>query len=208
MFIGLILILLLLINQIKYLQALLLKTKIVYIQDYYPRSKSTINECQKGYYKFLEKYSIFTESISPNLYFISKKNSNIDIKKFIDIFKNIQHCYNLYNDNLPVEIINVANPILNVRERYINPIKVCEYFTNLFKSRLKLINNYKTFENIDSIINELNESFDLIINCTYNMLNPIKFQHYECFVTLLYKIDSTNIFAYTVMDGPFFSRQK
>jgi hypothetical protein len=48
------------------------------------------------------------------------------------------------------------------------------------------------------------EEDDWIINCTYNQLEPIVMDHYELYCSLVYHIPG-DIFALTLMDGPYFS---
>jgi enamine deaminase RidA (YjgF/YER057c/UK114 family) len=95
--------------------------------------------------------------------------------------------------------------VLEVEERYIDPIKSTEYFKQRLCPYFKTIDDPSAFESIETICKASGDSYDLVVNCTYNMLNPIQFDHYEMFVTLLYKINAPQTFAYTIMDGPFFS---
>jgi hypothetical protein len=91
-------------------------------------------------------------------------------------------------------------------EKYINHKKAQTYFRdNLSKY---FINNIpdNIFNSFDSIKEYLNLDNDItILNCTYNHLNPIEYDKYELFLSLIYKIDNIDIFAITLMDGPFFS---
>lgn len=172
---------------------------------HYPRSDATIVECLKGYTKFLNKYLHLTHTFDNNLYFISSINSLIDINTYKERMSH--HCIQFvdFNDKLPIDIKNIQKPILTVKEKYINPFEATKYFRKILAPYFKTIDNSNAFESIDCIKAELNTNFDLIINCTYNALNPISFTHYELFVTLLYKIPDCDVFSYTIMDGPFFS---
>jgi hypothetical protein len=172
---------------------------------HYPRSKNTIIECKKGYSKFMENYMQLTETVENNLYFISSTNSHIGNETYIDTMASYDISFNIYNGELPLEIVNVEKKIIKVSERYINPFKSKLYFNDIIIPHFKVIENCDVFKSINNILLHMNDSYDMIINCTYNLLNPIDFEHYELFVTLLYKIETPSIFAYTLMDGPFFS---
>lgn len=172
---------------------------------HYPRSKETMDECLSGYYAFLNMYSNLTRRFDKNLYFISSKQSYMTMVSYIETMS--KHCnkFTLYTGKLPVSIQNVDRTVLEVEERYIDPIKSTEFFKQLLYPYIKTIDDPLAFESIESICKASDDSYDLVINCTYNMLNPIQFDHYELFVTLLYKINVPDTFAYTIMDGPFFS---
>jgi hypothetical protein len=172
---------------------------------HYPRSKETMDECLRGYYAFLNLYSHLTERFDKNLYFISSNQSYMSMASYIDTMSN--HCdkFKLYTGALPLAIQKVEATVLEVEELYIDPIKSTDHFKQLLYPHFKRIDDPSAFASIDSICQASGDSYDLVINCTYNMLNPIQFDHYELFVSLLYKINAPETFAYTIMDGPFFS---
>lgn len=172
---------------------------------HYPRSDDTITECKEGYDQFCEKYGDIIVKFPKNLYFIEKNVSILPVATYI---ANLQkHCLLIspFQGDMPLPIYGMEEPIFEVEEQYIDPFKA----TNLFKETLSKsfirIENKEAFASIDTIVKECNHDYTLVINCTYNSLHPIPCSHYELFVTLLYHIDTPELFAYTVMDGPFFS---
>ena len=172
---------------------------------HYPRSSSTIKECFEGYKKFIDEYSILTSPISKNLYFISSQKSLVDISSYIHIFDNHAISYNIYTGMLPISMQKCESPIIQVDERYINPFAAKEYFTELLQPYVKVITDSTVFSSIQNIIEHCDKSYDFVLNCTFNHLAPIRYEQSELFVTLLYKIPTPALFAYTIMDGPFFS---
>lgn len=172
---------------------------------HYPRSEATIKECLKGFTKFIIDYEHLTSTFNNNLYFISSINSYTDIDKYIETIKNHSIEFNFFEGKLPIKLKNVESKVLQVNEKYINPFKAKEYFKLKLLPFFKVIDDKTSFESINNITNTINIPFDLIINCTFNMLNPIEYDSYELFVSLIYEIKSTETFAYTIMDGPFFS---
>jgi hypothetical protein len=168
---------------------------------HYPRSSDTIKECQDGYPRFMDKYGFATCDISANIYFVSDKDSLISSEDFLHTFRN--HIYSTIDlSDAPLPIHGVS-PGVVVEERFINS-KIAALF---FKENLSLsvISDITKFNSINSIQEHLNTHYDLILNCTYNQLAPIDYEYFELFVTLLYKINTPYLFAYTIMDGPFFS---
>lgn len=175
----------------------------LHIGFHYPRAENTIRECQEGYPLFLEYYDGITEEIEQNIYFISSNDSLININQYLSIL-NKQTCEYVPIDisSCPIPICSIETPAIVVKERYINPRKAAQYFRdNLLLTKLPL----QSFNSLDQIKSNFNEQFDFVINCTYNHLSPIEFEDYELFLTLLYQIDTPSPFAYTIMDGPFFS---
>lgn len=173
---------------------------------HYPRSKETIDECIEGYKLFMDKYKFLCNNVDDNMYFISENNSLISFDKFIELF----NCDKLYDNNSckPFKINNSGNLHIKVEEKYIDHNKAKEYFKSLLNDKLHIINNLSIFNSISDIINYFKNNniiFDYIINCTYNHLNPIDFDKYELFMSLKYNIETKYIFAYTIMDGPFYS---
>jgi hypothetical protein len=170
---------------------------------HYPRTEDTIKECQEGYPIFIDRYGQLTEEISQNIYFIATEGSLVSIDQYLSTLEHHQCDYESVDiSSLPIAIQAVEYPVISVKERYINPNKAAQYFRdNLTLTEL----SDNCFNSIESIKTNLNQAFDLIINCTYNHLSPIDYEDYELFLTLLYYIDTSITFAYTIMDGPFFS---
>jgi len=175
---------------------------------HYPRSKKTIDECKEGYVFFLKKYKFCTSVINNNNYYISKNNSKLNFKEFINKLNDNSIDYKL--DKLDkissfLELCNVENDFLITDELYIDNNKAKEYFKTILDKYIIKDIPFENYNSIESICKYLNiESDDVIINCTYNQLNPIEDCIYEYFVSLIYKID-IKLFAITIMDGPFFS---
>ncbi len=178
----------------------------LHIGFHYPRSDSTIDECIVGYSKFKKEYGNFLSSIDKNIYFISKDNSYVDMKEYKNIYdeKNIK--YKILNrDEIPIPIKNVDEEYVQVNEKHINFKKAKEYFKSKLDNNLIKIPKKDVFLSIENIVKYLDKTYDFIINCTYNHLSPIDYEKYEVYLTLLYKIEGFESFAYTIMDGPFFS---
>jgi hypothetical protein len=87
---------------------------------------------------------------------------------------------------------------------YIDHRKAATYFKDTLSKYLHQCPD-NIFASIDSIKANLKlDNSDILINCTYNQLNPIEYEKYELYISLIYKID-IDPFAITIMDGPFFS---
>ena len=180
----------------------------LHIGFHYPRSSDTIVECIKGYYKFGELYKDCLVKFNMNYYLISKIGSYINVNEYCNIYTQHDLSYNIVSGSMPLEIINIETPIIQVEEQYINHKIACAYFENRLNSYICNIPNRDICNTVQGIIDYTSDShnrYDYIINCTFNHLEPIEYECYELFLTLLYKIDAPQIFSYTLMDGPFFS---
>jgi hypothetical protein len=173
---------------------------------HYPRSIETINECKYGYTKFIERYGQLITYVPNNNYYISKALSKINIQEFIKKMDEAGLDYtSLATDSdSSLNLKGLEDVCFNTREMYIDHRKTGSYFKNTL-SKYFLQCPDKVFISIDSIKAHLKlDNSDIIINCTYNQLNPIEYEKYELYISLIYKID-IDLFAITIMDGPFFS---
>jgi len=177
---------------------------------HYPRSQDTIHECQSGYARFTSQYPHLSDHVPYNYYILSKNGSHTTASDYMNTYRKTQIAFE-YKDvsdaylPLPMSRDHVEPTLFITEERYINPFRVADYFTSLLAPHLHSISSSEVFRSIDSIVAHFDEPFDLILNCTYNQLEPIEFDHYELYATFLYKIPTPVCFAYTIMDGPFFS---
>jgi hypothetical protein len=175
---------------------------------HYPRSSETIKECQDGYVKFLQSYPTIPTCFPNNYYFIASVGSKIGIEDYKAQYSGIP--YTVLSSESAYLPLSINPSMLNsnvilTNEQYINPVKSKDYFQLRLGPYMKHIDDITHFSSIKTILSQLKCPFDYILNCTYNQLEPILFDHYELFVSFLYKIPSDKLFAYTIMDGDFYS---
>lgn len=160
---------------------------------HYARSYATRSLCKKTFVRFKADYENLLSNVPQNIYAIPERNSIIDFKTYLKIFADsdfqiADHGY----------LQNVSGAI-GVNEKYINPFSAQEYF-------VKQLGHLLQIKNIDNI-KKLSSSYDLVINCTNNNLNPITYQTFmqPCAIFVYTKIDTTPFDALTFVDGPLFS---
>lgn len=160
---------------------------------HYARSSSTRTLCEKTFDRFNSEYGHLTVSLPLNIYAIPERNSLIDFNTYTKIFDN--YSFDIVS---PDYLKNVSGAI-NVDEKYINPFFAQAYFISCLKNifELKYINN----------LDELSNHYDLVINCTNNLLNPIVKKSFmePCTIFLYEKILNPEFDALTFVDGPLFS---
>jgi hypothetical protein len=172
---------------------------------HYPRSLDTIRECQEGFQSFVKKYPSLSMPIRGNYYFIADTGSKVSMDEYKRrlVEYAIPHTIESVNE-LPLAIRGVGDDCIITDERYIDPKKAAAYFQSTVGSLLVPLEP-EAFDSIASIRSCFPKPFDCILNCTYNQLEPIPFGNYELYLTLLYRIEGPETFAYTLMDGDFFS---
>ncbi len=181
---------------------------------HYPRSLATIEECRKGFTEFKATYPTLSTPISNNLYLIaSESRTSAD-----DFSRRFDHPGELLcvEGRTPFSRIRgTKTTMFQVAEEYIDNEAAALYFWNRLSPYFMRIEDPRAFESIERLRRVLgleshvmsmafHEDTDWIINCTYNQLDPIHMDHYELYCSLVYHIPG-NLFALTLMDGPYFS---
>jgi len=160
---------------------------------HYARSYATRSLCTKTFIKFKTDYKSLLSNVPKNIYAVPERESMIDFETYIKIFSDsdfqiADHGY-----------LNNVSGAISVNEKHINPFLAQSYFT-------KELDHLLTRRDIDSV-GSLSLSYDLVINCTNNTLNPITHQSFvqPCTIFVYKKIYNTPFDALTFVDGPLFS---
>jgi hypothetical protein len=161
---------------------------------HYARNYSTRNLCKSTFYKFIEDYGFCVNEINKNLYCVAKKVSLLDLETYLKIF-----------NDYPIQPIehNFANTegCVLTNEKYIDFKKAKQFFETELKDLIK----YETIDNFR--LNELSNTFDIVIDATNNFMELIEDDFfYEMALTLIYdKINPTEYDSVTFVDGNLFS---
>lgn len=189
---------------------------------HYARSYTTRHECMNGYMQFIDTYPFAAKVVDNNLYFVDKK-SIMDFKTYKHIYEHEQVPFNIVsNPKLPFiyeqNAFDGNGDAFLTSERFVdfNELK-CFFTDNLGEY---LIQDYKpallcvTPHDIHCAASYDSEKFTHLLDCTYFQLNIPDIHNqdmfYELCIAFLYKyVTDENVksesFAFTVMDGPFFS---
>lgn len=163
---------------------------------HYSRNSKTRRLCSETFQLFINDYSNIVENVSKNFYAIPVNKSLIDYQTYISIFR----ADNIEFDEVEVNCLSNIEGIINVEEKYINPFKAKQYFTEQLKDCVV----YKEITVKD--LEELSKEYDLVVDATNNSITLTNNHYYELSLVLIYeKVIPTNFDALTLVDGPLFS---
>jgi len=160
---------------------------------HYARNSATRVMCKNTFSKFKNDYSEIIFNVPNNIYAIPERNSFIDFKTYVKIFADYDFQIADY------KYLSNIDGAVAVNEKYIDPFLARSFF-------IKKIGDILTIKKITNIA-ELSSSYDLVINCTNNNLNPITEKSFiePCTIFVYEKINKTEFDALTLVDGPLFS---
>jgi hypothetical protein len=183
---------------------------------HYPRAYRTRHECINGYTEFCQTYPDSRITVHKNLYLVAK-DSIVDFRTYANIFAFEKTPFDIIQSS---ERAGMPFPWLEDRFDGFMLTKEClidnERAAKFFEAKLRssLVPDYKPSDLVitsDSIICK-GISYALALDCTYGQLLPQENTFFELSCTWLYKLKNapveattTDLFAFTVMDGPFYS---
>jgi len=183
---------------------------------HYPRCYKTRRECLVGHPRFMAAYGHLTVAVPRNLYLVSK-NSIIDFRTFVHIFR--------HEETQLVEVLNANQAGMPFKwlpehyggcvftdERMIDCDKVAHFFRQELAAHL--LPDYEPGD-VDTrsspcAVSFKSSTYDLALDCTYGQMEPPESGSvFELCCSWVYKfkrpVPSSELFGFTVMDGPFFS---
>jgi len=184
---------------------------------HYPRAYRTRHECIHGYTEFCQAYPESTIEVPKNLYLVAK-DSLIDFQTYANIFAYEKTPFDIIQSS---ERAGMPFPWLEdrfdgfmlTRERLIDNDRAARMFES--KLRARLVKDYKPSDLVITAnsVSCKGKEYALAIDCTYGQLLPQENTFFELSCTWLYTLQgrapaeatTTDLFAFTVMDGPFYS---
>ena len=174
-------------------QASLKNQNRLHLGYHYARSSTTRLLCRTTFIKFKTDYESLLSNVPNNVYAVPERESMIDFETYIKIFSDFD--FQIADH----DYLNNVSGAISVNEKHINPFLAQSYF-------IRELDHLLTRKDIDNV-GSLSLSYDLVINCTNNTLNPITHQSFvqPCTIFVYKKIDDTPFDALTLVDGPLFS---
>jgi len=164
---------------------------------HYARNQTTRNMCKITFNKFIEDYKEVVSDVNNNIYSIPEKESLLDFETYKSILDHEKYDYEICN----VPELNNIEGSIKVKEKHIDHQKARSFFRNS-------IGNVFYIEKItEKLTKKFKQKYDIVINCTNNMLLPYKNDFfYELCIMLKYKkLKKTSFDALTLVDGNLFS---
>lgn len=171
---------------------------------HYPRSSKTRHLCHSTFDRFLQEYGFLVKDVPSNLYMVSDK-SIIDgdtYKTIYAIDERIREPYCATRVDIPAGFFNI-DACFSVEEKFIDFGEAHRYFNNTIPPQNFVKSTFSDYTDIDRLLLE----YDIVINCTNNMVDPIIDSYQESCLTHIIqsKSDGLGFGAVTLMDGDFFS---
>ena len=161
---------------------------------HYPRSSKTIKEIKKNSIKFRKLYGFGIKFFKKNIYAVAKENSLLDFDSYVTLIK--QHRLN-YKIVKNISYLKNVEGTINTNEGVILNDKIEKYFIKNLKKNIVFNSNIK-------LNKKLKDNFNYILDCTNNELsfnNLIKYDFILTISIVYEKINKSNIFPTTIMDG-------
>jgi hypothetical protein len=161
---------------------------------HYARSSLTRDLCKNTFNRFLNEYNDLVSNIPNNIYAIPKTDSLIDLETYLKIFDSWSY------EKVESKYLNNIEGSIRVDEKYIDPVKSKKFFTEKLKD---VIVKKKITKNE---LVKLQKDYDIVLNCTNNVLNKNENVEYQLNSLFIYEKTSDIPFgALTLVDGPLFS---
>ena len=172
---------------------------------HYPRNFETRKQSHEGFDWFIEHYGNLVESVPNNIYAVAKTTSNLDF----ETYKQIMQASGLEFDDVSTDptLSRFTNTqgLINTTEKHILNHRASHYFNNILSNVIEF-NNEIDLLNTEKLM-ELKREYDYVIDCTWGTARTIPDvdYYYEPCIYFYYKQKIKENFAFTLMDGDFFS---
>lgn len=171
---------------------------------HYPRSYSTRKQIIGGYSEFLDTYPGLSSPIPQNIYAVAERKSLLDFKTYAQIMTATGLPFERTELD-PMAFRHIDGAML-CDEQLLHTNQAREYFRKLLKNHLFLGNAVECIEDEGGSVRVNGEVYDYVLNCTW-CTDFVKDQfdmYFEPTIMLFYRSKVQN-FAFTLMDGDFFS---
>jgi hypothetical protein len=172
---------------------------------HYPRDYETRRQSLEGFSWFVEHYGHLTKEIKHNVYGVADTQSLVDFETYKQVMTATGLIYNeAIVSKLEERFINVSG-MINTTERLILNHQATKYFDDVLSKHLTL-NTYIDLSN-ELVLGKLKNEYDYVIDCTWGTARKITGldYYYEPCIYFYYRNRTDMDFAFTLMDGKFFS---
>ncbi|GAB7219007.1 FAD-dependent oxidoreductase [Vibrio comitans] len=172
---------------------------------HYPRDYETRRQSLEGFEWFNEHYMHLIEPVRNNLYAVANKKSNIDFETFKQIMTASNLKYDSDLDSAVIDKFRNIDGIINTTEMLILNHRASDYFNDILSSHIEFNKEIKLSD--DNVLKEMKLNYDVVIDCTWGTSRKIPSldYYYEPCIYFYYRAKRKIDFAFTLMDGNFFS---
>jgi hypothetical protein len=172
---------------------------------HYPRDFETRKQSHEGFDWFIEHYSSLVESVPNNIYAIANKTSNLDFETYKQIMKASGLEFEDVSDDPSFSRFTSIQGLVSTTEKHILNHRASHYFDNILSNCIEF--NHEIDLSNDEKVMQLKREYDYVIDCTWGTARktPDLDYYYEPCIYFYYKKKTKEDFAFTLMDGNFFS---
>lgn len=170
---------------------------------HYPRDYETRKQSLEGFSWFVEHYGNLVREVENNIYAVANKKSYLDY----ETYKQVMLASNLdfqEFDNKQSKFRNVQG-MMCTSEMLIMNKNASNYFDDILSNHI----NFNTEINLSNqeVLDNLSSKYDFILDCTWGVARKIPEldYFYEPCIYFYYRKKTNENFAFTLMDGEFFS---
>ncbi|MEZ9768953.1 FAD-dependent oxidoreductase [Vibrio breoganii] len=172
---------------------------------HYPRDFETRKQSLSGFSWFVEHYGNLVRTIDNNLYAVANKSSYLDYETFKQVMTASGLNFDESVDESLVKKFQNINGIMNTSEGLILNKNATKYFDDILSKHI----TFNTEIDLSDVnrLKKLKNEYDAIIDCTWGVARKIPDldYYYEPCIYFYYVRKNNEDFAFTLMDGQFFS---
>jgi hypothetical protein len=172
---------------------------------HYPRDYETRKQSLEGFDWFIEHYGNLVDDVNNNYYAIADKLSNIDFETFKQIMTASDLKYSLEDDSELFNKFTNVSGLVKTSEKLVLNHRASTYFDDILSKHIKYGSHIELSD--DYVLEELKSKYDFVIDCTWGTARKIASldYYYEPCIYFYYRKKTKDDFAFTLMDGNFFS---
>ncbi len=172
---------------------------------HYPRDYETRKQSLEGFDWFIEHYGNLVDDVNNNYYAVADKLSNLDFETFKQIMTATELKYTVEDDGELFNKFSNISGLVRTSEKLVLNHRASAYFDDILSKHLKFNTDIELSDN--NVLEHLKSEYDFVIDCTWGTARKIPSldYYYEPCIYFYYRKKTKDDFAFTLMDGNFFS---
>lgn len=172
---------------------------------HYPRDYETRRQSNDGFEWFLEHYGSLLKDVPNNVYGVANKTSNIDFQTYKHIMSASKLEFQDISDKAFSAKFDNIQGMVSTSEKLILNHRASHYFDDVLSKHLEFGKEINMSDK--NVLELLKSEYDYVLDCTWGTSRKIPNidYYYEPCMYFYYRKKIKEHFAFTLMDGNFFS---